>query len=55
MGGDLNLKKSWNPNLLKNQARVYEEERKALEERKVCSFVASVACSVANSSFLAHR
>jgi len=35
MGGDLNLKKSWNPNLLKNQARVYEEERKALEERKL--------------------
>ncbi|KAF2757518.1 hypothetical protein EJ05DRAFT_439614, partial [Pseudovirgaria hyperparasitica] len=34
MGGDLNLKKSWHPNLLKNQRRVYDEEKKALEERK---------------------
>ncbi|OCK79349.1 hypothetical protein K432DRAFT_383147 [Lepidopterella palustris CBS 459.81] len=35
MGGDLNLKKSWHPNLKKNQSRVYDEERKALEERKL--------------------
>ncbi|KAF3190164.1 RNA-splicing factor [Orbilia oligospora] len=35
MGGDLNLKKSWHPNLLKNQERVYEEEMKALKERKL--------------------
>lgn len=34
MGGDLNLKKSWHPNLMKNQQRVWEEEKKALEERK---------------------
>ncbi|KAF1819193.1 uncharacterized protein K489DRAFT_396584 [Dissoconium aciculare CBS 342.82] len=34
MGGDLNLKKSWHPGLMSNQKRVYEEERKALEERK---------------------
>jgi hypothetical protein len=34
MGGDLNLKKSWHPVLLKNQRRVYEEEKKALDERK---------------------
>jgi hypothetical protein len=34
MGGDLNLKKSWHPQLLSNQKRVWEEERKALEERK---------------------
>ncbi|KAI0011979.1 Pre-mRNA splicing factor-domain-containing protein [Xylariaceae sp. FL0662B] len=34
MGGDLQLKKSYHPALLKNQARVYEEEKKALEERK---------------------
>lgn len=34
MGGDLNLKKSWHPLLLKNQRRVYDEEHKALEERK---------------------
>ena len=34
MGGDLNQKKSFHPTLLKNQARVYDEERKALEERK---------------------
>ncbi|KAK8074987.1 hypothetical protein PG997_009650 [Apiospora hydei] len=33
-GGDLNLKKSWHPGLMKNQARVYDEEKKALEERK---------------------
>ncbi|EEP75672.1 predicted protein [Uncinocarpus reesii 1704] len=34
MGGDLNLKKSWNPVLLKNQERVWIEQKKALEERK---------------------
>ncbi|GJC97713.1 pre-mRNA-splicing factor cwc25 [Colletotrichum higginsianum] len=34
MGGDLNLKKSFHPSLIKNQAKVWEEERKALEERK---------------------
>ncbi|KAI9738010.1 MAG: RNA-splicing factor [Cirrosporium novae-zelandiae] len=34
MGGDLNLKKSWHPLLLKNQRRVYDEEVKAIEERK---------------------
>jgi hypothetical protein len=34
MGGDLNLKKSWHPHLLKNQERVWKEERSALEERK---------------------
>ncbi|KAL5611508.1 hypothetical protein BROUX41_000898 [Berkeleyomyces rouxiae] len=32
--GDLNLKKSFHPSLLKNQARVYDEEQKALNERK---------------------
>ena len=34
MGGDLNLKKSWHPVLMSNQKRVWEEEQKALEERK---------------------
>ncbi len=34
MGGDLNLKKSWHPHLMSNQKRVWEEEKKALEERK---------------------
>lgn len=34
MGGDLNLKKSWHPVLMSNQKRVWEEERKALDERK---------------------
>ncbi|KAK1987655.1 Pre-mRNA splicing factor-domain-containing protein, partial [Colletotrichum cereale] len=34
MGGDLNLKKSFHPSLIKNQAKVWEEERKALDERK---------------------
>lgn len=34
MGGDLNLKKSWHPGLMTNQKRVWEEERKALDERK---------------------
>ena len=33
-GGDLNLKKSWHPVLMSNQRRVWEEEKKALEERK---------------------
>ncbi|RVD88543.1 uncharacterized protein DFL_002725 [Arthrobotrys flagrans] len=35
MGGDLNLKKSWHPNLLKNQEEVYKQEMKALKERKL--------------------
>ncbi|KAI5801424.1 Pre-mRNA splicing factor-domain-containing protein, partial [Peziza echinospora] len=39
MGGDLNLKKSWHPHLLKNQQRVWEEEQKALEERKKTSLM----------------
>ncbi|KAI9670720.1 MAG: RNA-splicing factor [Caeruleum heppii] len=34
MGGDLNLKKSWHPVLMSNQRRVWEEEKKALDERK---------------------
>ncbi|KAJ5087418.1 hypothetical protein N7456_011034 [Penicillium angulare] len=34
MGGDLNLKKSWHPSLLKNQERVWSQEQKALDERK---------------------
>lgn len=35
MGGDLNLKKSWHTGLEKNQRRVWEEEQKALAERKL--------------------
>ena len=34
MGGDLNLKKSWHPVLMSNQKKVWEEEQKALQERK---------------------
>lgn len=34
MGGDLNLKKSFHPGLLRNQAKVWEEEKRALDERK---------------------
>ena len=34
MGGDLNLKKSWHPVLMSNQRKVWEEEKKALTERK---------------------
>lgn len=34
MGGDLNLKKSWHPSLMSNQKKVWEEEQRALEERK---------------------
>lgn len=34
MGGDLNLKKSWHPVLMSNQRQVWEEEKKALQERK---------------------
>ncbi|EJT99967.1 hypothetical protein DACRYDRAFT_68900 [Dacryopinax primogenitus] len=33
-GGDLNMKKSWHPLLLKNQERVWLEEKKALAEKK---------------------
>lgn len=29
-GGDLNMKKSWHPLLIKNQERVWLEERKAV-------------------------
>jgi hypothetical protein len=35
MGGDLNLKKSWHPKLMSNQTRVWQEEQKALAERKL--------------------
>jgi len=35
-GGDLNMKKSWHPLLLKNQERVWLEEKKA-----VCNFLTS--------------
>ncbi|KAI3330657.1 Pre-mRNA splicing factor-domain-containing protein [Ustulina deusta] len=34
MGGDLQLKKSYHPALLKNQAKVYDAEKAALAERK---------------------
>lgn len=34
MPGDLNLKKSWNPALVKNQAKVWQQEQKTLEEYK---------------------
>lgn len=34
MGGDLNLKKSWHPNLMKNQERVWKAQQTAMEERK---------------------
>ncbi|KAH7037181.1 Pre-mRNA splicing factor-domain-containing protein [Microdochium trichocladiopsis] len=34
MGNNLLLKKSWHPGLMKNQDRVWQEEKKALEERK---------------------
>lgn len=32
MPGDLNLKKSWNPALMKNQAKIWNQEQKAIEE-----------------------
>jgi hypothetical protein len=32
--GDLNLKKSWHPGLMKNQQKVWEKEQEALAERK---------------------
>ncbi|KAF2727670.1 hypothetical protein EJ04DRAFT_570205 [Polyplosphaeria fusca] len=35
MGGDLNLKKSWHPNLRKNQETVWKAQQAALAERKV--------------------
>lgn len=34
MGGDLNLKKSWHPGIMKNQENVWKQEKQALEERK---------------------
>jgi len=34
MGNNLLLKKSWHPGLMKNQDRVWQEEKKALDERK---------------------
>lgn len=35
MGGkNLNLKKSWEPTLEKNQVRVYEAQQKALSKQK---------------------
>ncbi|KAF2800905.1 hypothetical protein K505DRAFT_320138 [Melanomma pulvis-pyrius CBS 109.77] len=35
MGGDLNLKKSWHPGLMRNQTKVWESQQKALNERKL--------------------
>jgi len=32
-GGDLNMKKSWHPLLMKNQERVWLEEKKAVRRR----------------------
>ncbi|KAK9237027.1 Pre-mRNA splicing factor-domain-containing protein [Lipomyces kononenkoae] len=34
MGGDLNLKKSWHPGLMRNQEAVWKREQEALDERK---------------------
>lgn len=34
MAGDLNLKKSWNPALVKNQQKVWQEEQQKLDELK---------------------
>lgn len=34
MPGDLNLKKSWNPALVKNQKKLWEKEQEALKELK---------------------
>lgn len=34
MPGDLNLKKSWNPALIKNQKKVWEQEQEALKEHE---------------------
>ncbi|PSS03195.1 Pre-mRNA splicing factor-domain-containing protein [Coniella lustricola] len=34
-GNDLNLKKSWHPQLMVNQRRVYDAEQSALQERKI--------------------
>lgn len=34
MGGDLNLKKSWNPALVKNQQKVWQKEQEKLDEFK---------------------
>ncbi|KAG7887399.1 hypothetical protein KL936_004096 [Ogataea polymorpha] len=34
MVSDLNLKKSWNPRLLKNRTKVWEKERELLSERR---------------------
>lgn len=31
-GGDLNMKKSWHPVLIKNQAKVWTEEKKAVSQ-----------------------
>lgn len=33
--GDLNLKKSWNPALMKNQKKLWDEEQKQLEQYKI--------------------
>lgn len=33
-GGDLNMKKSWHPGLIKNRAQVWEDQHAALQERK---------------------
>ena len=34
MAGDLNLKKSWNPQLVKNKQKVWQQEQEKLDEFK---------------------
>lgn len=38
-GGDLNMKKSWHPLLLKNQERVWLEEKKAVRTHDLLPLV----------------
>ena len=42
-GGDLNMKKSWHPLLMKNQERVWLEEKKAV---RINSYLSKAAVYV---------
>lgn len=52
-GGDLNMKKSWHPLLIKNQERVWLEERKAVRSLSIRHIVAPLTNLL--SPYLSYR
>jgi N-terminal domain of CBF1 interacting co-repressor CIR len=49
-GGDLNMKKSWHPLLMKNQERVWLEEKKAVRRSITLSSLQTYVLTHTSSS-----